>query len=338
MQERLQQRNQLASERQQLSNDLSKLQRSLRDTARTMAPNQPQAAQKLRQALTEMDEADLDNHMQRTADWLRRGINPNSNGTESEIAKGLDMLRQHLRDAERSADLHSPLAHPASSAPDQTAALEQLQRLRRQLDGLNSNNASPARSQSASRDQGRPVSGGNNQTNSRTAPGNRSGQQMQASNSRQAASSGEVQTGAGGATDGTAWNNINTGNNTYASGALLPVPADGSGNPQDSERFIQQQMHEFEQLRRTFRGNPNISKEIRDLTQRMQNLDPKRFPGNPALVDQMKREMIGSIDRMELQLLNQGASSDARLGKPSTVPDGYQNEVADYYRRLSQTH
>lgn len=338
MQERLQQRNQLASERQQLSDDLSKLQRSLRDTARTMAPNQPHAAQKLRQALTEMDDADLDNHMQRTADWLRRGINPNSNGTESEIAKGLDRLRQQLRDAERSTDLQSPLAHPASSATDQTAALEQLQRLRRQLDGLNSNNASKARSQSPSRDQGRAVSEGNNQTNSRTASGNRSGQQMQAGNSRQAASSGEVQTGAGGATDGTAWNNINTGNNTYASGARLPAPTDSSGNPQDSERFIQQQMHDFEHLRRTFSGDPNISKEIRDLTQRMQNLDPKRFPGNPALVDQMKREMIGSIDRMELQLLNQGTSSDARLGKPSTVPDGYQNEVADYYRRLSQTH
>lgn len=172
----------------------------------------------------------------------------------------------------------------------------------------------------------------------RASASNRPGQQAQGNGSRQQASNGEVQTGAGGAADGTAWNNVNTGNNTYASGGMFPAPTSGSGNPQDSERFIQQQMHDLEQLRRTLRGDPNLSKEIRDLTQRMQSLDPKRFPGNPALVDQMRNEMLGSIDRMELQLLNQGTSSDARSGRSSAIPEGYQNAVADYYRRLSQTH
>lgn len=338
MQARLQQRNQLATERQQLSDDLSKLQKSLRDTARTMATNQPQAAQKLRQALTEMDDSDLDNHVQRTADWLRRGINPNSNGAESEIAKGLDKLRQQLQDAERSSDIQNPLGRPASRGSDQTAALEQLQRLRRQLDRFNSSNNAPSNSQNALKGQSGSNSRSREQMNSRTSASNRSGQQMQGNSSRQGANNGEVQTGGGGATDGTAWNNVNTGNNTYASGALFPSPTNASGNPQDSERFIQQQMRDFDQLRRTLRGDPNLSKEIRDLTQRMQGLDPKRFPGNPALVEQMKREMLGSIDRMELQLLNQGTSSDARSGRSSTIPDGYQNAVADYYRRLSQTH
>ncbi len=94
MMARLRERDRLAGERQQLSNDLSKLQKGVRDAAREMAPNQPGVAQKLRDALTEMDQSDLDNHVQRTADWLRGGINPNSNGTEAEIAQGLQKLNQ----------------------------------------------------------------------------------------------------------------------------------------------------------------------------------------------------------------------------------------------------
>ena len=101
MMARLSERNRLAGERQQLSNDLSKLQNGVREAARQMASNQPGVAQKLRDALTEMDQSDLDNHVQRTADWLRGGINPNSNGTENEIAQGLQKLSQQLRQAQQ---------------------------------------------------------------------------------------------------------------------------------------------------------------------------------------------------------------------------------------------
>ena len=55
----------------------------MRDTAKSLAPNQPVAAAKLRDALNGMDQSDLGNRVQRTADWLRQGNNPNSNGTES---------------------------------------------------------------------------------------------------------------------------------------------------------------------------------------------------------------------------------------------------------------
>ncbi len=132
---RLRERNQLAGERQQLSNDLSKLQKDLRDSARTLAPNQPKVAEKLRDALTEMDESDLDNRVQRTADWLRRGVNPNSNGTETEIAQGLQKLGQQLREAQKGMGQNNPDKH-GSNPGDQTAALDQVQRLRRQLEAM----------------------------------------------------------------------------------------------------------------------------------------------------------------------------------------------------------
>jgi hypothetical protein len=74
---------------------------------------------------------------------------------------------------------------------------------------------------------------------------------------------------------------------------------------------------------------------VQDLTRQMQQLDPNRFPGNPAMVEQMHREVLGSLDRIELMLQHDGAT-EARAGKPSAVPAGYENSVAEYYKRLSK--
>ena len=49
-------------------------------------------------------------------------------------------------------------------------------------------------------------------------------------------------------------------------------------------------------------GDPQAAKEVQELARQMQQLDPSRFPGNPAMVEQMHREVLSSIDRIELQL------------------------------------
>jgi len=346
---RVQQRNQLAAQRQQLSDSLSKLQKSMRDSARTMAPNQPETAQKLRQALTEMEESDLDNRMQRTADWLRRGVNPNSNGTETEIAQGLQKLSQQLREAQKDAHLEQPTRRAGSNSGDQTAALDQVRRLRQQLEQMSGTNDSDSNSLARKNSQNggadrspqhRNNGQGQNQNSSdRLAQNNQrqqSGPGQSSRNSTPGDRNGEVRN-SGGYSDGVAWGNINTGNNTYASGAAGPVPTDSSGNPRDIEQAYRQQLREFSQLNQMVQNDPALSREIKDLTRRMQELDPKRFPGNPALVEQMHREMLSSVDRIELQLMSHGATAEARSGKPASIPSGYEESVADYYRRLSKS-
>jgi hypothetical protein len=363
---RVQQRNQLAAERQQLSNSLSKLQKDIRDSARTMAPNQPETAQKLRQALTEMDESDLDNHMQRTADWLRRGVNPNSNGTEAEIAKGLQKLGEQLHDAQSGMRTgQTPGQRPGSNPGDQTAALDQVRRLRQQLEGTSGPNGRDANgrtgqnaqgrgqdsqgrsgqdSQNRAGDRGQQQAGGRGQgQNQRGSDYSTQGGQLQRGGSGQQTGSvqrgindGEVRNG-GGYNDGTVFDNINTGNNRYGSrGPVGPVPTD-AGNPLDSEQAYRQQLREFNQLNQMVQSDPALTREVRDLTRRMQELDPKRFPGNPALVEQMHQEMLSSIDRIELQLMSRKATGEARTGKPASIPSGYEDSVADYYRRLSKS-
>jgi hypothetical protein len=325
---RLHERDQLAHDRQQLSDDLSKLQKNLRDAAREMAPAQPGAAQNLRDALTEMDESDLDNHVQRTADWLRRGINPNSNGTETEIAQGLSKLSQQLQQAEKSVGQGNP-AQPETDHPDQSAALNQVERLRSQLEAM-------AASQGSNRQGGQNRQSGSAASAPDDRAGKRSGDSTQRG-SDVAGSSGDIRYG-GGAADGTVWGNINTGNNRYGQPGQPPASTDASADPADTERTYQQGLRELNQLRHLVKSDPQVAKEVAELARQMLLLDPKRFPGNPAMVEQMHRDLLSSVDRLELQLQRNGngASSEARTGKSYTVPSGYQESVAEYYRRLSK--
>ena len=367
---RIRERDRLAQERQQLSDDLSKLEKNIRDGARELAPNQPGVARQLRDALTEMDNSDLDNHTQRTADWLRRGINPNANGTEGQIAQGLEKLKEQLQQAQRAMNEQpgGPRGSGRDSAQgDQTAALDAIERLRNQVESMarahGQNGASgpaPNPAQNPAQNQDR------NNAQRGQQPGNANGQQQSANGQ------GNQQPGQGGAAngnaanlrsgnalsrsgdvggpvddlhnhasrgaDGTVWGNINTGNNQYGRGGLQPQADDPSGNYADPERTYQQELRELNQLRQMVKGDPQAAKEAEDLARQMQRLDPSRFPGNPAIVEQMHRDLLSSIDRLELQVeRSASASLESRAGKPHAVPEGYQDSVAEYYKQLSKT-
>jgi hypothetical protein len=359
MMARLRERDRLAGERQQLSNDLSKLQKDVRNAAREMTSNQPGVAQKLRDALTEMDQSDLDNHVQRTADWLRGGVNPNSNGTENQIAQGLQKLSQQLRQAQQGVGQGKPGQRGAAQG-DETAALSQVERLRSQLEamassrrgngrqGQNGQNGQQGENSQQGQARGNGQQSGNSGQQSRAGlqPGQNAqgspqegssfGQQAGDRTGQRGGQSGDVRYGGGGGADGTVWGNINTGNNRYGQTGQRPAPPDASGNPADTERTYQQGVRELNQLRQMVQGDPQAAKEVQELARQMRQLDPSRFPGNPAMVEQMHREVLSSIDRIELQLQRDGASTEARTGKPYAVPAGYQESVAEYYRRLSK--
>ena len=326
MKARVQERDRLAQERQKLSDDLSRLQRGIRDTAREMAQTQPEAARKLRDALTGMDESDLDNHVQRTADWLRRGIDPNSNGTETEIAQGLEKLDQQLQDAQKEVGQGKP-GQPGSNQPNATAALDQLERLRSQLEAMTGSRGSSTTGLNSRQQNG----GGSQQDGKQGRTG-----QLAADSLHRDNNSGDLRGDTRyGAVDSTVWDNINTGNNRYGRPGERPAPVEPS-NLDDSERTFQQGMRQLNELRQMVQNDPQAAKEVADLVRRMQQLDPSRFPGNPAMVGRMQRELLSSVDKLELVLRREGASSAARAGKASAVPTEYQESVADYYRRLSK--
>lgn len=359
-QARVQQRNKLAEDRQQLSDDLSQLEKNLRNAERELAPSQPGAASKLRDALGGMDQTDLTNRTQRTADWLRRGINPNANGTEEGISKGLDQLSQQVRQAQQGLGPGKPGQGQAQGG-DQTAALDHVERFRDQVESLagrgqNSLGRQPGQAQGQSSQPGQ-QQGQNGQPGQGGQPGQRQGQwssqggpgaQIAQGNGGNQRGGNQVAqdnlTGdvgnwrSGGGAVGTAWNNINTGDNRF-DGSGGPAAPDNSPVPADPERTFQQGMAELNQLHHLAKNDPAALKEVEDLTKVMQRLDPRRFPGNPAMVEQLHTEVLAGVDRLELQLRHDAdgqTPGEVRTTKESTIPPGYEEAVADYYRRLSK--
>jgi hypothetical protein len=92
------------------------------------------------------------------------------------------------------------------------------------------------------------------------------------------------------------------------------------------------------QVRAAVQDNPEARQQVQALIEEMRNLDPKRFPGNPELMEQIHQQLVSNVDALELQLrrqLDDKKGGTIRNTDPSKVPAGYQDSVAEYYRKLS---
>src|SRR4029077_19021535 len=121
---------QLATERQRMADDLASLEQNMRNAARELDSTERGASQKLREALDGVDSSDLETRIQRTADWLRTGIDPNANGTEQQIADGLQRLRDETNQAQAALGAGGPLREGTNA----DAALNNVERLRQQIE------------------------------------------------------------------------------------------------------------------------------------------------------------------------------------------------------------
>jgi hypothetical protein len=126
-----------------------------------------------------------------------------------------------------------------------------------------------------------------------------------------------------------------TGNTRIAGHAVAPQQGP---NPADTQRQIDQGLNLLNQLRAVVQDSPEAKQQLQSVIDRMRNLDPSRFPGNPALVEQMRQQLVSGVDALELQLrhqLDDNHGGTIRNTDPAKVPAGYQESVAEYYRKLS---
>jgi hypothetical protein len=115
--------------------------------------------------------------------------------------------------------------------------------------------------------------------------------------------------------------------------------ADTSPTPEDLEKNFDQGLADLQNVRRAVADDPVAKRQVDDLIRSMQHLDPRRFPGNPEVVDQLFAEVRSGVDRLELQLGHDPADDNrnvVRNAESLPVPEGYQEAVAEYYRRLSK--
>jgi hypothetical protein len=145
----------------------------------------------------------------------------------------------------------------------------------------------------------------------------------------------------GGGTDANL--NLDTGGQGFDQSGNRVV--DGPKNRGDGSAITQREqayrdgMSELNKLRSMTKDDPAAAKEIADLVKQMQQLDPSRFVGNPAMVEALHSQVLTEVDKLELQLRRSAddqTAGDVRTSKPAAVPPGYEDAVADYYRRLSK--
>ncbi len=316
----------MVGDRQKLAEDLGGLEKDLQETARELAVGKQNAAStKLREALGDMQQSELRARIQRGADWMRRGINPNANGMEPEIAAGMQRLEQGVRDAQQA--LGAAPQQGNDSQQGLETALNRIQRLRSQMGALSRDGQGRQQGQQG-QGQGQGQAGGQQGRNGGGpigGPGARIGG---------GAYGGGFRNNPGGVGD--VYGNFDTGNNTPRGGS--PVQPDNSGIA--PQRAYNNGMRELNQLRQAVREDPEMAKQVQDLIRQMERLDPSRFPGNPALIEQLHSQVLAGVDKLELQIRRQmddQQSGQVRSGDTATVPQGYEESVAEYYRRLSKS-
>jgi hypothetical protein len=235
-------------------------------------------------------------------------------------------------------------------------ALDSVERLRSRLASLdqslrgsgtrdgNSGNESGSRpdSQGGQNEQGESRSGQSGAQGGRGASqsgeqGGQGGQGGQAQGAQGGVLSGPVGGGdRGGYRGGFVNGGWNAGNNTPLPHRVAP---DNSLPSVDTSRTYEAGVKELGNLRRAVGEDPESRRQVDELIRSMQKLDPKRFPGNPAMVDELVARVLSGVDRLELQLRHvpdESLPADVRSDNPSPVPAGYQGAVAEYFRRLSK--
>jgi hypothetical protein len=339
----------MVNDRQQVSDDLAHLTQQLRDTARELAPTQPGASGKLRSALEGIDESDLGTRLQRSSDWLRSGNF--SDPAETAITSDLQKLGQQVTDAARALGN----AEHSSEEAAINHAMDDLSRLRDQLDRLGgggnpqAGQGQPGQGQPSQGQPGREFQNGQLARNGQSGQGGQPGQTGQ-SGGLQSGQPGGLQGGpvgdrlagpvgnpAGGPGDRNrqVFGGYDTGNTRITGHAVAPQQGP---NPGDTQREIDQGLNLLNQMRAVVQDTPEARQQLQSLIEEMRNLDPRRFPGNPGLVEQMRQQLIGNVDALELELrhkLDQGRDGTIRNTDPARIPAGYQDAVAEYYRKLS---
>jgi hypothetical protein len=253
-----QERRKLADDREKLANNLGGLEKNLQDTTRELGTNNQSAAStKLREALGDMQQSDLRARIQRGADWMRRGIDPNANGMEPEIAAGMQRLEKEVHDAQQAMGAAPQQGNDSQQGIE--TALNRVERLRNQLGGLSRDGQGRQQGQQGGQGQGGGQQyGRGNQGGG--SPNGGPGARIGGGNN-----GGAYGNAYGGGANGTVYGNLDTGNDTPRGGPS--VQPDNS--PVPTQRAYDDTLRDLNQLRQTVRDDPETAKQVQELIQEM---------------------------------------------------------------------
>ncbi len=116
----------------------------------------------------------------------------------------------------------------------------------------------------------------------------------------------------------------------------------GTVRPEDFQNNYTQTLQTLRQLEQTAQGSdPAMARDLQNLIRDMQRLNPNTYANDPLLAERIQSSLMGGVEQVEMELRRKveestGAGS-VRSPGGEKVPQGYQDKVADYYRKLSKT-
>ncbi|MBV9501704.1 MAG: hypothetical protein JO138_20225 [Acidobacteriaceae bacterium] len=121
----------LAGENEKLSDQVERLQRDMQQEEQSLAATQPDAASKLRSALSNAEQEELALRLRKNSEWMRDGFGDRNLEMEDGITKGIEQLSRELRDAEQAASSSGRNQSGADREAEQ--ALSQIRAMRDML-------------------------------------------------------------------------------------------------------------------------------------------------------------------------------------------------------------
>jgi hypothetical protein len=109
--------------------------------------------------------------------------------------------------------------------------------------------------------------------------------------------------------------------------------------PEDLDGSYRGTLESLGRLERQLRDDPATARDIQSLIHDLHNFDPRHFAGDPLLSQRIQAALAGA-EQVEMELRRMvdaiGGSGSVRSPAGERVPQGYQDAVADYFRKLSK--
>ena len=313
---------QMARQKESELADFKRLEQEMQDATRDLMSTQRQAATNLREALSEVEQQEIAREMEHNAGMIRRGQGEYATLAEAQATAGLNQLRDQLHQVEQ-ALAQGGQAAPGRSDKDIAHALDQVEQLRRQMEQLQSQLAGRARQQS-----GQPAARGQagRQGQSAQPGGPPQGAPGASGGGEQLDNSGHYADGGGGRRDP---------NGPWQAGVETPL------RPEDLARSYRGTVDSLGRLEQQLRDDPATARDVRSLLRDLRNLDPL-FSSNDPLLSQRIEAALAGAEQVEMELRRKidelsGGEGTVRSPSAEPVPQGYQDAVADYFRKLSKT-
>lgn len=364
---------QLAQEKLKLMDDYNRLEKDLKDASRELASTKKGASGKVRQALGELDGEDVSLKMKYMSEYLKRGYG-NQPGTreqmwmrEQPVTNALEKLRDRMKDAAEGAGNEKD----GSGKPGIENALNRLEDVRTRMEQLARQGLGQQPGQG---ERGQGQQPGQQPGQGQRGQGQQPGQPGQQGQQGQGQAQGQGQQGQGQQGQGQAQGQGQQGGQQGQGGPGRGGQQSGmmgggggdrrgefgamnngdrqvnlpNGGLNGMERTYREGLRDLQQLRQAIgqqqQGQQNsngddLGKDVEALIRQMQQIDPSKFPGNPALVERIRSQVLPAMEQLEVQLRRQVEeqnSGQVKTGTGGKIPQGYSEAVAEYYRRLGK--